>query len=230
MVPLALALHLALAVAAPAATPTPPTSTSTSSPAATTAADLTLVAPPARPPLRAVTLIPRELDPGPFRPAEMAGATLGAFAGDALVLASGYGALQLFASGALAPTAAHFRHTVYALGIGALVVPPLSAVLLARLIGGPGARGGFWKALALASLGEVVALAAGYYAAPNFWVVLPVQAVAISLGASFGLHWGPRARAAPEPAGAAPDDGAEAASHAPPATAGLSLLPVCTEG
>jgi hypothetical protein len=191
--------------------------------------DLTL-SPPARAPLRSTTLIPRELDLGPFRPGAMAGAALGAFAGDALVLGSGFWALQMFANGTLAPTASHFRHTVYALGVGALVVPPLTAVLLARLVGGPGVRGGFWRALALASLGEVVALAAGYYAAPKFWVVLPVQAVAMSLGASFGLHGGAHGRAAPDPADAPPDDGAEGASHPAPATAGLALVPVCTEG
>ncbi len=229
MVPLALALHLAVASTDAGSTATS-TSTSTATSALLSDADLTLT-PPDRPPLRAVTLIPREqLEPGPFRPGEMAGATLGAFAGDALVLGSGYWALQMFANDTISPTAAHFRHAVYALGVGALVVPPLTAVARARLVGGPGARGGFWKALALASLGEVAALAAGYYAAPRFWVVLPVQAVAISLGASFGLHWGPHARVAPQPAEAAPGDGTEAASRPPPATAGLAFVPVCAEG
>ena len=62
--------------------------------------------------------------------------------------------------------------------MGALVVPPVTAALLARIVGGPGAPGGLWKAILLATAGQVAALTAGYLAAPRFWVVLPVQAVA----------------------------------------------------
>jgi hypothetical protein len=248
MVTLALALHLALAAAEPAAAPAVPPGTEPAAapapdaaaeraapataaavPAASGAgsagsADLSL-APPQRQPLPSLTLVPPELDRGPYRAREVAGATLGAFAGDALVIGSGYWALQMMASGSIAPTAAHFRHTFYALGIGSLVVPPAMAVLTARLFGGPSAPGGIWKAMLLATAGQAVALAAGYYAAPRFWVVLPVQVLAVSLGTSLGLHWGPHRaeRPAAEPA---PDEPREVASRPAPATASL-VVPLC---
>lgn len=243
MAPLVLAFHLALAstgaasqgaaAAAPprdaepdggaavldvaTATPVPPTTAASLAPAA---------APRGR--LAAITLVPRELDPGPFRPGEMAGATLGAFAGDAIVLGLGYLALQAFANGTLSPNATNFRRAVYVLGVSALVVPPLTAVLLAKLTGGPHGRGAFWKAMLLASAGELAALAAGYYAAPRFWIVLPVQAVTLSIGASLGLHWGSRGGAS-ETREATPDAGRERPAPPPDATAVLAAMPLCTE-
>jgi hypothetical protein len=203
MAPFALVLHLALASTEPALQ----------------------AAPAPAPRLSAITLAPQQLDPGPFQPGELAGATLGAFAGDALVLGSGYLALQLAASGAIAPTATNFRRTAYGVGVGALVVPPLTGVLMAWLVGGPHAPGGFWKAMLLATAGQVAALAAGYALAPRFWVVLPVQAVTLSLGASFGLHWGSRGRVdAVKP----PPDEAHGKAPRPGATATLAT-PLCTD-
>ncbi|HEX9053105.1 MAG TPA: hypothetical protein VF841_21435 [Anaeromyxobacter sp.] len=250
MAPLALALHLALAVTGPAAAaafaPSPDARASvapdaapaapaeavpvseTGAPAVAPAALAPMPTPAPAPRLRAMTLAPRELDPGPFRPGELVGATFGAFAGDALVLAAGYETLQLFASGAFSPSATNFRRAVYGFGAAALLVPPLTSVLLAKLGAGPHASGSFWKALLLASVGQAAALAAGYYAAPHFWVVLPVQVVALSVGASLGLHWGPSGARAIE----APDepDAARAPDPAPAApTAGLSSMPVCRE-
>jgi hypothetical protein len=73
----------------------------------------------------------------------------------------------------------------------------------------------------------VAALAAGYYAAPRFWVVLPVQAIVLSLGASFGLHWGSHARA-DETRDAAPDAGPPPLAPAPETTAGIAT-PICPD-
>ncbi len=229
MAPLALALHLALAAADPGAdAATPP---QRSVPATVDLASLPVPAPPpalaAPPPARfeAMTLAPRELDHGPFRVGEVAAATVGAFTGDALVLGAGYLALRMFADGTFTPTAANFRHAVYGVGVGALLLPPLTGVALAALVGGPHAPFGFWKAMLLATAGEAAALAVGYWAAPRFWVVVPVQALAVSLGASFGLHWGARRRAA-DPTDAAPEDGREAAAGRAAGTA-LLAVPLC---
>jgi len=133
------------------------------------------------------------LDPGPFQGSELVGSSLGVLGGDVLVLGAGYVTLQLFANGALDPTATNFRRAAYALGVGALVVPPLTAVLLARWLRVEPASGATWKALLLAAAGQAAALAAGIMASPHFWVVLPVQVIAVGLGTSLGLHWGPRA-------------------------------------
>jgi hypothetical protein len=137
------------------------------------------------------------LDPGPFRGRELAAASGGVFVGDALVIGGGYLALKLFANGTFSPTASNFRTAAYVLAASALLVPPLTGALFARWARKGPASGALWKAVVLASLGQVAALGAGYAAMPHFWVVLPVQLVAISAGASLGLHWGPRARVAP---------------------------------
>jgi hypothetical protein len=200
MAPLALALHLALA--APGVT----------SPAA-----------PSGP-----SLAPR-LDPGPFRSGELALASIGTLVGDVLVLGGGYLTLQLFANGTVEPSAANFRRAAYVLGVSALVVPPLAAVLLARITARGTAPGGFWKALLLATAGQAAALAAGYWGAPHYWLVLPVQLGAVSLATSFGLHWGARP-GRPEPLArprAAPAEPAVAQSAEP--TASVLPFPVCPD-
>lgn len=208
MAPLALALHLALAAGAPevALAPSPPE------------------ADDRRP--RLELTIPASDGPGPFRAGEIASAALGGLAGDVLVIGGGYLALQLFANGTIDPSAENFRRAAYGLGVAALVVPPLTSVLLAKLGGGPHARGGFWKALLLATAGQAAALAAGYFASPHFWVVLPAQALALSLGTSLGLHWGAYPR--PRAAAASPVAGPEPADPLPGATA-LVAVPVCAE-
>jgi hypothetical protein len=155
-------------------------------------------------------------DPGPFQATELAAASVGVFAGDALVLGAAYGTLQLFANDTFDPSAQNFRRAAYVLGLTALVVPPLTAVLLARWARHEPASGATWKAMLLASLGHVAALAVGIAATPHYWVVLPVQLVAIGLGASLGLHWGPRRRAAVEQR--APDVRLEPADPAQPGT------------
>ncbi len=230
MAPLALAIHLAVLAAEPAPAAAPPARD-----AVLTVDVASLPAPEPPPPalaaaglapLRAMTLAPRELDPGPFRAGELAAATVGAFTGDALVLGVGYLALRMFSSGAIAPTATNFRHAIYGLGVSALLLPPLGGVGLAALVGGGRAPFGFWKAMLLATAGEVAALAVGYYAAPRFWIVLPVQAIVLSLGASVGLHWGSRARAV-DPPETAPATPAEAPASRPGATA-LVDVPLCT--
>lgn len=162
------------------------------------------------------------LDPGPFHGRELVAASLGALAGDALVLGAAYGALQLFANGTLRPSADNFRTTAYAFGAAALLVPPLTAVLLARLARAEPASGSAWKALTLAVVGQAAALAAGYYASPRFWLMIPVQLVAIGAGTSLGLHWGPRRRAveAPERRGAPRD---------PPPDGAAARAPVCPD-
>jgi hypothetical protein len=210
MAPLALVLHLALAAG------TPDVAVAPSSLPPEAGAD--------RGPRLELTLPPTSGGPRPFRAGEVVSAALGGLAGDALVIGAGYLALQLFANGTIDPSAVNFRRAAYGLGVAALVVPPLTSVLLAKLGGGPHARGGFWKALLLATAGQAAALAAGYFASPHFWVVLPVQALALSLGTSFGLHWGayPRARAAE----ATPAAGPEPLDPLPGATA-LVAVPVC---
>jgi hypothetical protein len=166
-----------------------------------------VLASPGTDPLRIPAPAPalsQRLDSGPFGGGELMLASTGALAGDALVIGGGYLALALFARGTLEPSAGNFRTTAYVLGASALLVPPLTAVLLAKLGASGPLAGGVWKAMLLAAVGQVAALAAGYLAAPHLWVVLPVQLAAVSLGTSVGLHWGPRgalgaAAAAPEP-------------------------------
>lgn len=151
--------------------------------------------------------VPPLEDPGPFQGSELAASSVGVFAGDALVLGAGYYTLQLFANDTFDPNAGNFRRAAYAIGAAALVVPPLVAVLLARWARAEPASGAAWKALLLATLGHVAALGAGIAASPHIWVILPVQLVAIGVGATVGLHWGPRraeVRAARPTAGAPP--------------------------
>lgn len=133
--------------------------------------------------------LPR-LDPGPFQGGELAAASLGVLAGDAVVIAGAYYTLRLFANGTIRPSADNFRSFAYGAGVAALVVPPLTAVLLARWVRSEPASGATWKALLLALAGQTVALAAGYYASPRFWVVPPVQIVAVGVGTTLGFHWG----------------------------------------
>jgi hypothetical protein len=146
--------------------------------------------------LAAPTLVP-PLDPAPLRGREIMAASVGVVAGDALVLGAAWFTLQLFARGTLDPTATNFRRAAYGLGAAALVVPPLTAVLLARWARSGPAYGATWKALLLAMAGHAAALAAGVSASPHLWVVMPVQLVAVGLGTSLGLHWGARPRAPP---------------------------------
>jgi hypothetical protein len=206
MAPLALALHLVAAAPAGLAPPPAPAGAPSLAPS---------LAPP---------LAPR-LDPGPFASGELALASAGAIGGDVLVLGSGYLALRLFANGTFAPTAGNFRRAAYAFGAAALLVPPLAAAGLARAGARGPLAGTFWRALLLGTVAQAAALAAGYYGAPHLWLVLPVQLVGVSLGTSYGLHWGsrraPAARApAPEPREASRDG--RAASAAP-------FLPICPD-
>jgi hypothetical protein len=236
MAPLALALNLALQLALGSTEPSlQPVASQAASSDDDAARAVDLAAAPdgaprgfrlVPPPVARPSLAPRRLDPGPFRARELLGATVGAFTGDALVLGSGYLALRMFASGTISPTATNFRRAVYGVGAAALIVPPVTAVLLARLAGGPGAPGGVWKAILLATAGQLAALVAGYYAAPRFWVVLPVQAVALSVGASLGLHLG--ARAGDARLDAEPAAHRDRAEHAP-GTASLVAVPVCAD-
>ncbi len=171
--------------------------------------------------------IPR--DPGPFGGGEIVGASLGTAAGDALVVGAGFLTLQLFANGTFFPSAANFRRAAYAMGVSSLVLPPLTAVLLANAARARPASGGVWKALLLATAGQAIALGAGYLAAPQFWVILPVQLVTIAVGTTLGLHWGPRARAPEAEAERHPSGAAVAGPPAAPlAAAGVLLqFPMC---
>jgi hypothetical protein len=197
MAPLALALQLALAA---------PGVTSSGAP------------PP--------TLAP-QLDPGPFRGGELAMASLGTLAGDVLVMGAGYLTLQLFAADVFSPTADNFRRAAYVLGAAALIVPPLTAALLARWTGGPGA-GRVWKAVLLATVGQAASFAAAYAAAPRLWVFLPVQLAAVSAGASLGLHWGPRE--SPAARGGAPGDpGVERDGDSTGAATVALFTPICPD-
>jgi hypothetical protein len=172
------------------------------------------------------SLAPR-LDPGPFGGGELALASVGVLAGDALVVGGGYVALSMFANGTLQPTAGNFRTAAYALAASAVLVPPLTAVLFARFGARGPLSGAVWKAMLFAAAGQATALAAGYLGAPHFWIILPVQLATVSLGTSLGLHWGPRGSQpalAPQPAARGePAD----PSPAPP-TASL-LTPVCPD-
>jgi hypothetical protein len=151
------------------------------------------------------------------------------------VIGGTYLTLQLFANGALDPTATNFRRAAYVLGAAAVIVPPLTAVLLARWARREPASGATWKALLLATAGQLAALGAGIALWPHFWVILPVQLVAIGLGTTIGLHWGPspatldaRRDEPPEPAARdAPSPGGEPAE--PPA-AGIAWPGQCAVG
>jgi hypothetical protein len=131
------------------------------------------------------------LDPGPFAPRELAASTGGVLLGDFLVLGAGYEALELFAAHTIQPTAGNFRTAAYSLGVAAMLVPPLAAALFAHLARAEPASGSFWKAALLAFAGQAVAVGAGLLAYPRIWVIVPVQILAIGIGASAGLHWGP---------------------------------------
>lgn len=210
MLPLAIALKLALAAPAqPGLALAPPS----------------LAPPPAALAPRIPSLAPR-LDPGPFRAGELALASVGAGAGDVLVLGGAYLALTLFSNGTLQPTASNFRAAAYGLGVAALVVPPLTAVTLAWLVSRAPLAGAFWKALLLATAGEALALATGYYGAPHFWLVLPVQLVTLSLGTSLGLHWGPQPTPAP---GGAPAPLVRAPADAGAPRAASLAAPICPD-
>lgn len=173
----------------------------------------------ALPPAPRASLAPRLR--GPFGGKELVMAGLGALAGDALVLGVGYGTLQLFANDVIDPSAQNFRRAAFALAGAALVVPPLLAVLSARLVAGPDARS-LWKGLLLATAGHALALATAYWAGPNVWAFLPAQLAAVSAGTSVGLRWGARGRGAP-PAAARGDLRAEPPA---PALAALHACPV----
>lgn len=166
-------------------------------------------------------LAPR-LDPGPFETRELVASSLGVLAGDALVIGGTLYTLKLFANGTIPPSADNFRSFAYGLGIAALVVPPVTAVLLARWFRAEPAHGALWKALLLAVAGEATALAAGYYTTPNFWVIPAVQLLTIGAGTTVGLHWGRGATEA-----ASPDARREPAEPPPPAAA--ARAPLCPD-
>jgi hypothetical protein len=166
-------------------------------------------------------LAPR-LDPGPFQGREVVASTLGVLAGDALVIGGAYYTLTLFANGTIRPSADNFRSFAYGLGVAALLVPPLTAVLLTRWFRAEPATGNFWKALLLATAGQAAALAAGYYASPRFWVIPAVQMIAVGGGATVGLHWGGGRAAAP-----GPETRREPAE--PPPQAATARLPICPD-
>jgi hypothetical protein len=73
----------------------------------------------------------------------------------------------------------------------------------------------------LAFAGQAVALGAGYLAYPHVWVMLPVQLITIGLGASAGLHWGPR----PHVRGVEQDARREPKEPAPAAAARAWMCP-----
>jgi hypothetical protein len=157
-------------------------------------------------------LVPRLEDPGPFSASELAAASVGAFAGDVAVIGSTYLTLQLFANDVLDPNAQNFRRAAYVLGATAVLIPPLTAVLLARWVRREPASGAAWKAMLLATAAQLAAIGVGIAAWPHYWVMLPVQLVTIGVGTSLGLHWGPRARDA---RARSPDARAPAARDAP---------------
>lgn len=193
--------------------------------AATLALQLALASPGLEPRSVAVPSLAPRLDPGPFGGGELMLASVGALTGDLLVVGGGYLALSLFANGTLRPTAANFRTTAYVLGASALLLPPLTAVLLARAGASGPLAGAIWKAMLLAAAGQVAALATGYLAAPHFWLILPVQLATVSFGASYGLHWGPR----DAPAASGPHARREPRDPAPaPSTASL-FTPLCPD-
>jgi hypothetical protein len=158
------------------------------------------------------------VDPGPFQGSELAASSLGVLVGDGLVLGSGYAALRLFANGTIEPSAGNFRTVAYSLVAAAVIVPPLTAALFARWARAEPASGATWKALLLATAGQVAALAVGYAASPRFWVIVPAQMIAVGVGTSLGLHWGPRRQLRPLPA-ELPDVRSEPEQLAPDSTA-----------
>jgi hypothetical protein len=222
MLALALALHLTATSAGPAAPPrdvaAEPVPAAASEGTGLGGDALAARPPLALPPQARPSLVPRLR--GPFGGRELVLASLGAIAGDALVLGLGYGTLRLFANGTIDPTAENFRRAALAMAGTALVVPPLLAVLGARLVAGRHA-GPLWRAVLLATAGQALALAAGYYASPHLWAFLPAQLAAVSTGATLGLGWGRRPGrdgAPPEPLARRPADR--------PALAALPLCPI----
>jgi hypothetical protein len=193
--------------------------------AAALALQLALASPGLETPSMTVPSLAPRLDPGPFGGGELMLASVGTLTGDVLVMGGGYLALTLFANGTLQPTAANFRTTAYVLAASALIIPPLTAVLLARAGAGGPLAGAIWKAMLLAAVGQVAALATGYLAAPHFWLILPVQLTTVSLGASYGLHWGRRA----PPAAAATSARREPGDPAPAAPAASLFTPLCPD-
>jgi hypothetical protein len=164
------------------------------------------------------------LDPGPFQARELAASSAGVLLGDALVIGAAYGTLELMAARTIQPTPSNFRTAAYGFGAAALLVPPLTAALLARLARVEPAWGSTWKAALLAFAGQVLALGAGYLAYPHFWVLLPVQLVAVSVGASLGLHWG----SGPASVAAAHRDERREPADPPPA-ATTARAPICPD-
>jgi hypothetical protein len=159
-----------------------------------------------------------DLQPRPLAGQTLALASAGALTGDVLVVGAAYLTLQLFANGTISPTAGNFRHAAYGFLAAATLVPPLTAVLLGRL-GQGGRHATLWRAIALAAVGQVTTLAVGYATWPHYWVMLPVQLAAVSVGTSLGLHWGGRRPEAMPAAHAA-------APHAPEPSAAL-FVPLC---
>lgn len=139
------------------------------------------------------SLVPslRARDLGAFQPLELTAAAAGASLGDVAVLGAGYGTLQLFAHGAIPVTASNMRNAALALGVSALIVPPLLASALAAWARRGAGDGAWWKSLLLAGAGQALALAAGVAFSPAYWAMLPVQLALVPLAASAGLHWGP---------------------------------------
>lgn len=182
MLSLALVLHLLAATPEPAPSVTPGSASSAPLPGSPQLSAMPRLGVPGGP----SGVEPRGRSP--FGGAVLAAASLGAVAGDALVLGLGYGALQLFANGAIEPNAENFRRAAFLLAGTALVLPPLLAVLGARWAGGRG--GSLWRGLLLATTGQIAALLAGYWASPHLWAFVPAQLAALSGGASLGLHWG----------------------------------------
>lgn len=158
---------------------------------AVAAAPLALSVPPPVPPAAG------PLDPGPFQGRELVAAGGGVLVGDALAVGVGYGTLQLFVNHGVSPSADNFRRAAYVLGAAALIVPPLVATLFATWARAGPASGHPLKAYLLATVAHAGALLAGYLAAPNYWVTIPVQLAGVAAGTSLGLHWGPRRTAAP---------------------------------
>jgi hypothetical protein len=173
---LALALALSL-TAAP-----DPGATAAPEPDATVAAvGLGAIPPPLR-------LAP-PLDPGPFGSAELFGAAAGVVVADLAIAGAGYGTLLLFANDTFSPNATNFRRTAYALAFAALVGPPLSATLFGNWAS-PGPRGRLVRAWLVGFAAQVAAVFAGLAVAPHYWVALPAQLVAVTIGTTVGLHWG----------------------------------------
>jgi hypothetical protein len=121
----------------------------------------------------------------------------GVLAGDALVLGLGYGTLQLFARGAIAPSAGNFRNAAIAWAATAVLVPPLTATLFASWARAGPRRGAAWKSFLLTTVAHAAALAAGYALGPAYWAIVPVQIAAMGPAASMGLNWGPARDALP---------------------------------